>query len=99
MAKKTKVQIENGEMDIIVAQRQEFIAAMDDYVKCSLCGSEEQMFDNMYYIPSIDQVYCERCFGLWKNTARYYKIDQKEIDMRCDKLQKQFEAMGVFERG
>ena len=87
MAKRQKVKIEKGELDIIVATRQEFVAAFDSFMQCNLCGADESMTYPMYYIPTIDQVYCERCFNLWQSSARYYKVDQKEIDKRLKELE------------
>lgn len=97
MAKLIKVQIEKGELEIIVASRQEFVAAFDDFMQCSLCGAEEMMTEQMYYIPTIDQVYCERCFNLWQSSARYYKVDQKDVDNRLDALKTKFKAFGCWE--
>lgn len=97
MAKRIKVQIEKGIIDIIVATKREFIAALDQFIPCNLCNAEESPFTDMYYIPTIDVIYCERCFDLWKQSARWYKIDKKICEERLKKLEQKFKDMGCWE--
>lgn len=97
MAKIIKVQIEKGEVEIIEATRREFIAAFDDFMPCNLCGSEESPFTNMYYIPAVNVVYCERCFELWKKSAVWYKVDKKMCEERIEELRGKFKDMGCWE--
>lgn len=42
---------------------------------CELCGRVVESDDIMYYIATIDQVYCADCFISWYNSATRYKPD------------------------
>ena len=85
-------------MPIIVATRREFIAALDQYVICDLCGFDVSAVVKMYYIPSINQVYCEDCFDLWaQNAILYKKADGKVIQQNIDSLTQKFKDLGCWE--
>lgn len=99
MARIIKVQIERGEVDIIEASKREFIAILDAFVPCNLCGIEESPFTKMYYIPVIDVIYCERCMELWKKSAVWYKVDKKMCDSRIEEYKRKFKDLGVWEIG
>ena len=48
---------------------------------CELCGRITETDDIMYYISSINQVYCDTCFIAWYNSATRYKVDiPKEME-------------------
>ena len=42
---------------------------------CELCGRITETDDIMYYIATINQVYCDTCFIAWYNSATRYKSD------------------------
>ena len=84
-------------MPIIKATRREFIAALDQYVFCDLCGSDESAFTPMFYIPDINQIYCEDCFKIWAETAIYYKVDKKIIDRNFDSMRDKIMMLGCWE--
>lgn len=84
-------------MPIIKATRREFVAALDQFVLCDLCASDESAFTSMYYIPDIDQIYCADCFDIWAQTAIYYKVDRKTIEKNFNAMREKMVAMGVWE--
>ncbi len=48
---------------------------------CELCGDMKETDDIMYYIAAINQVYCDKCFIAWYNSATRYKSEiPKELE-------------------
>ena len=80
----------------MVASRREFVAALDQYVFCDLCGADASAFTNMYYIPDIDQIYCEGCFNIWSQAAIYYSVDRKTIEKNFAEMKWRMELLGCW---
>lgn len=89
--------VTNGMMPMIKATRREFVAVLDSFVFCDLCESEETAFTNMYYIPVLNQVYCERCKNLYCESAVRYKVDDKMMNKNLNRLKEKFVDLGVWE--
>lgn len=70
---------------------------MDTFALCDLCGADESAFTDMFYIPDINQIYCEKCFQIWAETAFYYKGDRKTVDKNIARMKEKFADLGVWE--
>lgn len=84
-------------MPIIAATRREFIAILDDFVFCHACESEETAFTEMYYIPVLNCIFCERCLELYRKGAVIYKFDRKESQKNYQRIESKFKDLGVWE--
>lgn len=91
------MEVTNGQMPIIVASRREFVAVLDDFVFCNLCEKEETAFTEMYYIPVLNQVYCEDCMRLYSKSAVKYRVDDEMADSFYNKMVEKFKDLGVWE--
>ena len=89
--------VTNGMMPIIKATRREFVAVLDSFVFCDLCESEESAFTEMYYIPILNQVYCEKCLNLYCESAVRYRVDKKDEERNLNRLKDKFVDLGVWE--
>ena len=81
---------------IVVCTRKEYMAYSETFGNCHLCGDEVCLDDNMYYIPVLDVVYCERCYKLWAISATFYKVDKDIEDKNLSKIKNKFEEMGCW---
>ena len=89
--------VSNGKMPIIVATRREFIAALDSFVFCHACESEESAFTEMYYVPVLNCIFCKRCLDLYQKSAVRYKIDEKTERTNFNRMMNRFKDLGVWE--
>lgn len=89
--------VTNGTMPIIMATRREFIAALDDFVFCHACESDESAFSDMYYVPATDCIFCENCLQLYAKGAVSWQVDAKENTKRFLKMKSKFDDLGVWE--
>ena len=64
---------------------------------CELCGKITGSDDIMYYIATIDQVYCSDCFVAWYNSATRYKPDMKQEKQNYEKTVKILKDAGWWE--
>ena len=48
--------------------------------RCSLCGDEPLLDDEVYYIPLLDVVYCGRCMKLFCMSDRKYNIGDRSVE-------------------
>lgn len=87
----------NGQMPVIVASRREFIAVLDNFVFCNLCEKEETAFTSMYYIPILNQVYCEDCMRLYSESAVKYRVDDKTAEFFYNQMESKLKDLGVWE--
>lgn len=89
--------VKNGIMPVIKATRREFIACYRDYVFCHACESDESAFTDMFYIPTIDCVFCKHCADLYAKDAIIYKIDRKKAQKNYLDMQQKMVDIGTWE--
>ena len=61
--------------------------------KCDLCGEQTDNESDVYYESVLDSFYCERCHGLYIQTAIRYKIDEKTELKNLNKINQQLEGV------
>ena len=84
----------NNGFQIIKMPVQEAIAVLDCFGECNLCG---EPIPDGYYIPVINQWYCETCYNAWVSSAIRYRsdigVERKRFNEICDRLR----GLGVLE--
>lgn len=64
---------------------------------CELCGRITESDDIMYYIASINQVYCDTCFIAWYNSATRYKPDIEQEEKNYERVVQILKGAGWWE--
>ena len=64
---------------------------------CELCGKVTESDEIMYYIATINQVYCADCFIAWYNSATRYKSDIPAETENCERIIKKLKDAGWWE--
>lgn len=82
---------------VVVATRKELMAVRDDICECHLCGDDVDLDVEMYYIPVLDVVYCQRCYELWCISAQYFKVDKPIEDKNLKKVVDKFIDLGCWD--
>lgn len=73
----------------------EYVAASDKFGWCDLCSTDDFEHGG-YYIPVIDQWYCEKCYKAWYDTAAHYKVDMEEERYRFNEMRNKLKGLGVW---
>ena len=64
---------------------------------CELCNKIVETDEIMYYIASIDQVYCADCFIAWYNSATRYKSEIEQEEKNYEKTVRILKGAGWWE--
>lgn len=79
---------------IIQMANYEIAAVMDNFAYCDLCGISEGI---QYYIPYINQIYCEKCYLAWLSGAKRYKDGIKNETTRYNRIKAKLQALEVWD--
>lgn len=61
--------------------------------QCDLCGELTGNEADVYYESVLDSFYCERCHGLYIQTAIRYKVEERQEIQNFNKIKKQLEGV------
>ena len=87
--------IENDKKFYIIRMTvQEAIATMDCFGECNLCGDG---CEYGYYIPVINQFYCETCYDAWYRTATRYKSEIYNETKRYNAMVEKLKDLGTWD--
>lgn len=64
---------------------------------CDLCGDVVDTDEIMYYIATLDEVYCSKCFVAWYNGATRFKPEIKQEEENCERVVKLLKSAGWWE--
>lgn len=78
---------------IIEMAPHEVAAVLDKFPYCDLCSVGE---GNRFYIPVINQVYCDTCLQAWLSGAIRYKVDIPQEKTLYSGVQRELESLGIW---
>ena len=92
------IQYQNDKRFLIIKMTwREYVAATDTWGWCDLCGTNDFTQTGYgYYIPVINQWYCQKCYEQWYEGATHYRVDIEKERQAFNEMKSKLERLGVW---
>jgi hypothetical protein len=98
-------QFKNSQFLIIVGSEMEFTAIgfgvqihfAGRILVCDNCNNSSEDYDEWYYVPVLNRVFCKKCFEKWNRTATYFSEDAEYEHRYFEGTKAKLEKLGLWE--